>query len=171
MAHLTQLWNDKLKAVKGLGTPTQPMRKQWTVTWDDPQYGQGEKVHEDSFFEFTEAMDHAISIGLKYDLRKRNGKFHQLDPNLSRIKSGFAEPPEDSAIPAVWPSVHCYGHMPQDVTEEDIVLYCMKNNITNRPQWSLVAKDREAQKALNAPEKRKIAGPLSFDDMISKRTR
>ena len=61
--------------------------------------------------------------------------------------------------------------MPQDVTEEDIVLYCMKNNITNRPQWSLEAKDRDAQKALNRPESRKTAGPLSFDDMISKRTR
>ena len=74
MAYLTQLWNSKLKAVRRGGVNPALLQKQWLVKWDDPNFGQGEKVHEESFAQFNEAMDYAISIGLKYDLRKQNGK-------------------------------------------------------------------------------------------------
>ena len=171
MAHLTQLWNSKLKAVRRPGVDPALVQKQWIVKWDDPNFGQGEKVHEESFAQYNEAMDYAIGIGLKYDLRKRNGKFHQLDTNQSRIKSGYSPLPEISAIPAVWPAVTCYGHMPHDIMEEDVALYCVKHGITDRPEHSLPPEKRKEQINHNRVENRTGQGPLSLDEMLTKRQR
>ena len=101
MAHLTQLWNGKLKNIRQQGrdnTDEHGLEKKLRVTWDDPNFGQGEKVHEELFANYEEALDYAIGIGIKYDLRKRNGKFHSVDPELSRFKSGFSPIPETSAV-------------------------------------------------------------------------
>jgi len=163
MAHLTQLWNDKLKNIRQQGRLNineHDIEKRYRVAWDDPNFGQGEKVHEEHYATHPEALDYAIGIGLKYDLRKRNGKFHQVDPEQSRFKSGFSELPDISAIPAVWPTIVCYGHMPQSVEEDEVIRYCIKHNITDRPEWTLPVKERLEQKIHNAPERRTKAGPL-----------
>jgi hypothetical protein len=168
MAHLTQLWNDKLRAARGLSRDLNKHgeMKQWSVRWDDPDFGKGEKTYEETFSHQDEAVEYAISIGLKYDLRKRNGKIHQLDPNQSRFKSGYSPLPDILAIPAVWPTVSCYGHMPADqINEYQVALYCKKHGITKRPEWAIDPKDR------NSDKRRETGGPLSFDDMLTKRQR
>ena len=175
MAHLTQLWSNKLKNIREQGRANNGhhIDKRYMVRWDDPQYGQGEKVTEELFTTHQEALDYAISIGLKYDLRMRNGKFHQADPNLSRFKSGYSELPQISAIPALWPSVLIYGATPTEISEDAITLYCEKHGISkeDRPDWSLPVTERAEQIKGSPPQERTKAGPLSFDDMISKRIR
>lgn len=165
MAHLTQLWNDKLKNIRQQGrdnTNEHGLEKKLRVTWDDPNFGQGEKVHEELFATYEEALDYAIGIGIKYDLRKRNGKFHSVDPELSRFKSGFSPIPESSAIPTLWPSLLNYGAMPEGIGEGAIRDYCERHGISreDRPQWTLPVEERADQIALNARKARVKAGPL-----------
>lgn len=164
MAHLTQLWNDKLKNIRqqGRANTGHHIDKRYLVRWDDPMFGQGEKVTEELFVTHQEALDYAIGIGLKYDLRKQNGKYRQVDPELSRFKSGYAELPQISAIPALWPSVLIYGATPTEISEGDIFLYCQKHGISkeDRPDWSLPVSERAEQIKGQAPPARDKAGPL-----------
>jgi hypothetical protein len=162
MAHLTQIWNDKLNVIKAgqLGQNVDLIGYAWSVQWDHPDFPQGEKVTKERFKTMEEAKDYAISIGLKYDLRLRSGELISMNPNLSRYKSGFSPLPDPHAVQAVWPCIQNKGTWPHELLEPEIQEYCNRTN-THRPQWSLPTGDRDAMKSHPHNDKQRTkAGPL-----------
>jgi len=163
MAHLTQIWKDKMdiKKASQRGQNVDLLGKYWTVSWDHPDYKQGEKVTVEKFSTMEEAKDYSIMIGLKYDLRKSEGNIRSMNPNWSRYKSGYSPLPDPHAVAAVWPLIQNRGTWPAEVTELDINEYCQRTN-TDRPQHSLPVENRDAMKG--HPEYRNPArvkaGPL-----------
>ena len=161
MAHLTQIWHDKMKIVraKEQGVNHNLLGYVYEVSWDHPQYGQGEKVTTKKFKTLDEAKDYAIRIGLTYDLRLKNGMLPTMEPNQSRIKRGYSPLPDPNAVAAVWPLIQNMGTWPNEVTEYEIKEYCERTN-TPRPQWSLPVEQRDAMKVHERSKPRVKAGPL-----------
>ena len=126
MSLLTKLWEDKLNSRQARHFSD---LKEYTVAWDHPDHPRGTKVTRESFRTLEEAREYAISIGLKYDLRKYNGVIPSLDPNLSRYKSGYTPMEDESQIPYVMPSIQMVGTMPQEISDREVYDYKTRHNI------------------------------------------
>lgn len=126
MSLLTKLWEDKLNSRQARDFSD---LKEYTVAWDHPDHPRGTKVTRESFRTLEEAREYAISIGLKYDLRKYNGVIPSLDPNLSRYKSGYTPMEDEATIPYVMPSIQMVGTMPQEISDREVYDYKTRHNI------------------------------------------
>ena len=108
MTTLTKLWKDKLNSRQAKNFQN---LKEYFVSWDHPDYGKGERQTNKGFKTLEEATEYAISIGLEYDLRRHNGKIANLNPELSRYKSGYTPMEKESMIP-----LRCAKLMPLSTT-------------------------------------------------------